>query len=156
MAYQSWSVVFGEQPSAAKWNILGTNDAHFDSLIGLSGTDTIVHNIPYQANTSNSVRDNVLIQHGFGVLQAGAAASFSETVTFPTAYASIPIVFACAGGDDTAGSSTLGAGGAEDQSFHVHPITVTATNFVARGRAVANWAGSTSQFYHWLSMGVIS
>lgn len=37
MAYASWSVVFGEQPSAAKWNILGTNDAYFDSLIG-SGT----------------------------------------------------------------------------------------------------------------------
>lgn len=37
MAYQSWSVSFGEQPSAAKWNILGTNDATFDALIG-SGT----------------------------------------------------------------------------------------------------------------------
>lgn len=34
MAYQSWSVVFGEQPSAAKWNILGTNDAHFYSFLG--------------------------------------------------------------------------------------------------------------------------
>lgn len=29
MAYQAWSVVFGEQPSTAKWNILGTNDAGF-------------------------------------------------------------------------------------------------------------------------------
>lgn len=29
--YQSWSVVFGEQPSAAKWNILGTNDAGFNN-----------------------------------------------------------------------------------------------------------------------------
>lgn len=29
MAYTAWSVVFGEQPSAAKWNILGTNDAGF-------------------------------------------------------------------------------------------------------------------------------
>lgn len=29
MAYQAWSVVFGEQPSASKWNILGTNDAGF-------------------------------------------------------------------------------------------------------------------------------
>lgn len=28
---------FGEQPSAAKWNILGTNDAYFDSVVG-SGT----------------------------------------------------------------------------------------------------------------------
>ncbi len=31
MAYASWSVVFGEQPSAAKWNILGTNDAAFNN-----------------------------------------------------------------------------------------------------------------------------
>lgn len=30
MAYQVWSVVFGEQPSASKWNILGTNDAGFN------------------------------------------------------------------------------------------------------------------------------
>lgn len=29
--FQSWSVVFGEQPSAAKWNILGTNDAGFNN-----------------------------------------------------------------------------------------------------------------------------
>lgn len=37
MAYSSWSVVFNEQPSASKWNILGTNDAFFDSKVG-SGT----------------------------------------------------------------------------------------------------------------------
>lgn len=37
MAYASWSVVFGEQPSAAKWNILGTNDAHFNTLLGTVG-----------------------------------------------------------------------------------------------------------------------
>lgn len=29
MAYSAWSVVFGEQPTAAKWNQLGTNDAGF-------------------------------------------------------------------------------------------------------------------------------
>lgn len=37
MAYSAWSVAFGEQPSAAKWNILGTNDAYFDSYIDKSG-----------------------------------------------------------------------------------------------------------------------
>lgn len=36
MAYQSWSVVFGEQPSAAKWNILGTNDAGFNDGTGIA------------------------------------------------------------------------------------------------------------------------
>lgn len=35
MAYASWSVAFGEQPSAAKWNILGTNDASFNNGTGL-------------------------------------------------------------------------------------------------------------------------
>jgi len=36
MAYTSWSVVYGEQPSAAKWNILGTNDASFADGTGLN------------------------------------------------------------------------------------------------------------------------
>lgn len=30
--YTQWSVVFGEQPTAAKWNILGSNDARFNSV----------------------------------------------------------------------------------------------------------------------------
>lgn len=32
--YTSWSVAFGEQPSASKWNIIGTNMASFDERIG--------------------------------------------------------------------------------------------------------------------------
>jgi len=36
MAYTPWSVVYGEQPSAAKWNILGTNDASFNDGTGLN------------------------------------------------------------------------------------------------------------------------
>lgn len=35
MAYTPWSVVFGEQPSAAKWNILGANDASFADGTGI-------------------------------------------------------------------------------------------------------------------------
>jgi hypothetical protein len=37
MAYSSWSVVFGEQPSTAKWNILGANDASFNDGTGIFG-----------------------------------------------------------------------------------------------------------------------
>lgn len=40
MAYQSWSVVFGEQPAASKWNILGTNDSSFNDGTGI-GTNAI-------------------------------------------------------------------------------------------------------------------
>lgn len=35
MAYVAWSVVFGEQPTAAKWNILGENDASFHDGTGI-------------------------------------------------------------------------------------------------------------------------
>lgn len=44
-SYSSWSVVFGEQPSASKWNTLGTNDASFHERIGTnfsSGTTSPV------------------------------------------------------------------------------------------------------------------
>lgn len=40
MVYQSWSVVFGEQPSSAKWNILGANDASFNDGTGI--TDGVI------------------------------------------------------------------------------------------------------------------
>jgi hypothetical protein len=36
MAYAAFSVVFGEQPSAAKWNILGSNDASFNDGTGIA------------------------------------------------------------------------------------------------------------------------
>jgi len=36
MAYAAWSVSFGEQPTASKWNILGTNDASFADGTGIA------------------------------------------------------------------------------------------------------------------------
>jgi hypothetical protein len=50
MAYQSWSVVFGEQPSASKWGILGTNDATFDTYIG-GGTNAIQQRVYNQTGS---------------------------------------------------------------------------------------------------------
>ena len=157
MAYASWSVVFGEQPSAAKWNILGTNDAHFDDLIGKVGTDTVVNNIPYQDNTTNSVRDSVLIQHGYGVIAGTTAVSnVSETVTFPTAYDSAPIVLVTFGGDDTGSGTTLGSGGDEiEGGLYAKAYTVTASNFIVKlTKAGSNFGANGTFFYHWLSIGV--
>lgn len=34
MSYATWSLVYGEKPSTAKWNILGSNDAHFYDFLG--------------------------------------------------------------------------------------------------------------------------
>lgn len=53
MAYASWSVVFGEQPSAAKWNILGTNDASFNNGTGI-GNQAIFPNHVTSGGSSSS------------------------------------------------------------------------------------------------------
>jgi hypothetical protein len=38
MAYSAWSVIAGEQPTTSKWNILGTNDATFNTNFVGPGT----------------------------------------------------------------------------------------------------------------------
>jgi hypothetical protein len=43
MAFNSWSVVYGEQPSAAKWNILGANDASFNDGTGIGAVIASSH-----------------------------------------------------------------------------------------------------------------
>lgn len=58
MSYQSWSVVFGEQPSAAKWNILGTNDAAFNNGTGIpSGDAESAYVATSQSTSSTSYTD---------------------------------------------------------------------------------------------------
>lgn len=61
MAYSSWSVVFGEQPSAAKWNILGTNDASFNDGTGIAGLYKnllTVDSNPYKFRVSRNAATN--------------------------------------------------------------------------------------------------
>lgn len=63
MAYAAWSVVFGEQPSAAKWNILGTNDASFNDGTGLgdrvvTGRSIDTASIVYKTTTPSGNSDS--------------------------------------------------------------------------------------------------
>ncbi|MFA5937324.1 MAG: hypothetical protein WC822_05640 [Candidatus Paceibacterota bacterium] len=55
MAYQSWSVVFGEQPSASKWNILGTNDASFNDGSGIADDAIINRHLADDSVTGNNL-----------------------------------------------------------------------------------------------------
>ena len=54
MGYASWSVSFGEQPSAAKWNILGTNDASFNDGTGIGAGAILPNNLIASASTLNT------------------------------------------------------------------------------------------------------
>lgn len=71
MSYASWSVSYGEQPSAAKWNILGTNDASFNDGTGIFGlyknllaTDSNPYKFSgYRAAALTSAASFTLVQH---------------------------------------------------------------------------------------------
>lgn len=105
---QAGQSCFGEQPSAAKWNILGANDASFNDGTGI-GTDAIKASQMFygmvrnrqggttgdaswaSSGTSNTATDakDVFIQVGYTTTSGSGATS----VTFPTAYTYPPLVF---------------------------------------------------------------
>lgn len=157
MAYTSWSVVFGEQPSAAKWNILGTNDASFNDGTGI-GADAVksaslfyglIRNrqgatsgddswytgttVAGSLNTATDAKD-IFIQ--VGSLATGGTSAF--TVTFPTAYTQVPMVFGTA---TTAGTTNA----------WFRASAITATGFTAQ---LINDAGNgAAETCNWLAIG---
>ena len=54
MAYAAFSVVFGEQPSAAKWNILGSNDASFNDGTGIADGTIKPNHLVTSSSTANT------------------------------------------------------------------------------------------------------
>lgn len=153
-------MVFGEQPSASKWNQLGTNDASFNDGSGIAvdaladsklvygklrnrqgGSATNWH--VYGSNTYAYDATNVFFQVGYSAGGAGA----DSTVTFPTAFAQKPAVFLqVAGGAASSGDSVI-----SENSYAIVTSTIATTGFTWRG---INSAGTqTDQSVYWLAVG---
>lgn len=88
MAYSAWSVVFGEQPTAAKWNILGTNDAGFNDGTAIGDNAIITRHILNSNITSSKLSlDTVTAQLG-ATFNSAASNTWQDTglkATLPTA-----------------------------------------------------------------------
>lgn len=85
MAYAAWSVSFGEQPSAAKWNILGTNDAYFDSIVG-SGTAWTSFTPTWTASSVNPAIGNGTISGKYQKFGKTVVARYTVTYGSTTTY----------------------------------------------------------------------
>lgn len=165
MAYNSWSVVFGEQPSAAKWNILGANDASFNDGTGI-GTAVInstslkeaFFRSRFQQVTTNSQPTGLTIQHGFSFIQSDGTAAVTKAITFPTAYTTIYNVFTSILGqkasDPTSITDLSGIGISDTATVIVGASGVSITGFTAVLRDSAAPA-STRNAFNWLAIGVV-
>lgn len=123
MAYTSWSVVFGEQPSAAKWNILGTNDAHFYSFLG--------DNTAWQTWTPTWANFTV----GNGV-NSSAYSQIGKTVNFR-------LVFVL--------GTTSSMGTAPTFTLPVTSVAVPNTNCVIGNGQINNTGGAYNAFAKWVT-----
>lgn len=102
MAYTAWSVVFGEQPTAAKWNQLGQNDAGFKDGTNIDNLAILNRHIAadnlysskiynpykfsvYRAAAHNSAGSYTKVDHDTTLYDTGGNISGSDKFTAPVA-----------------------------------------------------------------------
>lgn len=93
MSYQVWSVVFGEQPSASKWNILGSNDASFNDGTGIADDKILTRHI-----LQNNVTAAKLATNAIKLGKTDVTATVSHTTT-ETTVASVAVTVPAGGRD---------------------------------------------------------
>lgn len=152
MAYTAWSVVANEQPSTAKWNILGANDASFADGTGIA-VDVIANSkLKYgmirnrqggtagDATWANAGTTTVATDAKDTFIQVGAltVTGGATTLTFPTAFTYAPVIL---------GTATT----ASSANVYVRFNAVSATNCNV---AVYDATGATgTETVSWIAIG---
>jgi hypothetical protein len=80
MAYTAWSVVYGEQPTAAKWNQLGANDAGFKDGTNLDNNFLITRHLGSSANLQIPA-SNLVAMPKFSAHRTAAYTTVAGTAT---------------------------------------------------------------------------
>lgn len=179
--YTAGSFTFGEQPSTSKWNDLWDNDQSFHDGNGIQpvndqyirwndsggslkdviklGSDNFLRlgQIERDNDGTASTMSDIMLQHGWGYIEGDTSVEVTETVTFPTAFNSAPIVYISHPGrtgsapsaitdfTDVAGSGSL---------VRCATTSITASNFVARVKSSnANLGSGNFYGYTWLAIG---
>lgn len=113
-----------------------------------------------QNDTSNVTETTAKVQSGWGRMTfMGQNAYMAESVTFPQAFSSIPLVIVSHGGDRTAaqGSGSYGGGG---NNIHGQVYgacyNITTTGFMAKAGTSAaggNYSAGDTIYYQWFAIG---
>lgn len=105
MAYAVFSVVFGEQPSAAKWNILGTNDASFNDGTGIGNATISPSKLATGAATATVATNQTETNTAYDDMATSGPA---VTVTIGANGLALVTVYASVQNDTTNASSHMG------------------------------------------------
>lgn len=174
MAYTAWSVVYGEQPTAAKWNQLGANDAGFKDMTNVDNdavierhiaAGTLIENIHYQTDNSNSISSTqdakVQLQMGWAQAVGNNTQSFTAAVTFPQAFTTV-LGVVCQLNNVKAGSAASSITDLDSDYntsgivFAISSGNVSTTGFDANiSRSSASFANTTYYGFSWVAWGIV-
>jgi len=156
MGYTAWSVVYGEQPSAAKWNILGQNDASFNDGSGIQDKN-------YQTDNNNSIANvtdaSIKLQMGWGQVLGDLTSALETTVTFPEAYTTLLGASVCLLPVKATTSASSITDLTQDYSTVVAnaivaaPISTSGFNVLLQ-RASGTFSNATYYGYSWIAWGL--
>lgn len=113
--------------------------------------------IKRQNDTTNTAPAGARIETGWGWIQVGggAVAQVSETVTFNTAFTTLPIVLMTYGGDAGNVAASYGTGGGVALGAAATKASnITTSNFIATITAGSNWPAAQTIYYQWIAIGV--
>ena len=179
--YTAITFIANEQPTTAKWNLIGSNDASFNNGNGfednilvarhfsdasIAGTRIIDLPLRYQTDNNNTIASNtsgknVTIQAGWAANTGSAASSMSIPVTFPTAFTTIlGVVTQLNAVKATTAPSTIKDLNANynttAETFSVSAGTISETGFTANlARNSATFSAGTYYGFSWLAWGIL-
>lgn len=143
--------------TTAKINDLAVTTAKLADA-AVTGVKIGSYNAKRQNDTTNTTENTAKIQTGWGrITQGGGSAYGIETVTFPEAFTTVPIVIVVHGGDRSAaqGAGNYGQGGnnVHGQVFGA-ALEPTTTNFKAKiGATAGNYSNGDTTYYQWIAIG---
>jgi len=141
-AYQAWSVVYGEQPSTTKWNIIGDNFAYIENALPQVGM------VMHFWGDSTAIPGNYLLLNGQTISDADSDLNgltlpdltnkFTRNVTTGNVRTT-PV----AGGSDTDGIAHTHTGPSHTHTGPSHNHSLTDANVAFNG-AGGNWQNTSS------------
>jgi hypothetical protein len=128
-----------------------------DNSVTAAKTEELPKLIDIQNITTNTTTSDVLIQRGWNYKVGVASTTLeADTITFPVAYDSPPIVLCSTIGArlTSAGTPTSPAWFTASNPTIAAPSIITATNFKAYMRDIGNFSTSYNYGYAWIAIGV--